>query len=251
MTRIVQSKAVATSCHSFKRLAGVAVLALSAGVAPAAMADVINFDNFDSQYVGHGDWLETPNFVLSGGSYDPSAQPGELVGAIYDGTDPDACGMACPTNNTSNYYAALNDGIVYLDPLRPGQNFSLQGFDASFIGYSQGVSYPAVSGLLRVQGWYANGASVYEDYYLSGPTGGSFKFQHFDTSAAFGSQQFASLAFFGFTCNAGGSCSAFSTNKGQFALDNIVASVPEPSTYAMMLLGLAGVGFAARRRKQA
>jgi hypothetical protein len=38
------------------------------------------------------------------------------------------------------------------------------------------------------------------------------------------------------------------------ALDNIVLStgaVPEPSTWAMMILGFAGVGFMAYRRKNA
>lgn len=252
MTRIVFSKAAsAASSFSAKQLAGAAILALSAACAPSAIADVINFNNLDSQFVGHGDALELGNFVLTGASNVAGASYGDLVGAIFDGTDPAACGMACPTNNASNYYASLNDGIVYLDPLRAGGSVSLQGFDASFIGYAQGVSYPAVSGLLRVQGFYADGSSLYETYQLGGPIGGNFQFQHYATSAGFASQQFASLAFFGFTCNTAGSCNAFSTNKGQFALDNIVASVPEPSTYAMMLLGLAGIGFAARRRRQA
>lgn len=252
MTRIVHSKAAsAASPFSAKHLTGAAILALSAACAPAAMADVINFDNIDSQFVGHGDSLEFGKFLLTGASNAAGASYGDLVGAVFDGTDPAACGMACPTNNMSNYYASLNDGIVYLDPLKTGGSVSLQGFDASFIGYAQGVTYPAVAGLLRVQGFYANGSSIYETYQLGGPIGGNFQFQRYNTSASFGNQQFASLAFFGFTCNTAGNCNAFSTNKGQFALDNIVASVPEPSTYAMMLLGLAGIGFAARRRQQA
>ncbi|MEG2029634.1 MAG: NF038120 family PEP-CTERM protein [Janthinobacterium sp.] len=246
MTRIVHSKAASSA----KILAAASLVAVCAGYTPSAMAAVINFDNFDSQFVGHGDAFEVGQFVLTGASNAVGANYGDLVGAVFDGTDPAACGMACPTNNTSNYYASLNDGVVYLDPLRTGGSVSLQGFDASFIGYAQGVSYPAIAGLLRVQGFYADGTSAYETYQLGGPVGGNFQFQHFNTSSAFGSQQFASLAFFGFTCNTAGSCSAFSTNKGQFALDNIVASVPEPSTYAMMLLGLAGVGFAARHRSK-
>ncbi|PHV17177.1 PEP-CTERM sorting domain-containing protein [Janthinobacterium sp. BJB303] len=252
MTRIVHTQiAAAASPFSAKQWTGAAILALSAAWAPAAVADVINFDNLDSQFVGHGGSLEFYNFLLTGASNVPGASYGDLVGAVFDGTDPAACGMACPTNNTSNYYASLNDGVVYLNPAHYGGSVSLKGFDASFIGYAQGVSYPAVAGLLRVQGFYADGSSLYETYQLGGPVGGNFQFQHYNTSANFGSQQFASLAFFGFTCNTAGSCSAFSSNKGQFALDNIVATVPEPSTYAMMLLGLAGIGFAARRRQQA
>ena len=180
MTRIVHSKAAAKAGpFSAKQLAGAAILALSAACAPAAIADVINFNNVDNQFVGHGDAFELGNFVLTGASNAAGAAYGDLVGAVLDGTDPAACGMACPTNNTSNYYAALNDGIVYLDPLRAGGSVSLQGFDASFIGYAQGASYPAVAGLLRVQGFYADGSSLYETYQLGGPLGGDFSFRMF------------------------------------------------------------------------
>jgi PEP-CTERM motif len=39
--------------------------------------------------------------------------------------------------------------------------------------------------------------------------------------------------------------------SGQFSVDDVVVTpVPEPGTYALMALGLAGVGFMVRRRKQ-
>jgi hypothetical protein len=38
---------------------------------------------------------------------------------------------------------------------------------------------------------------------------------------------------------------------GFFAFDPVATSVPEPSTWAMMLLGFAGLGFAAYRRSRA
>jgi hypothetical protein len=41
--------------------------------------------------------------------------------------------------------------------------------------------------------------------------------------------------------------SLFSQNS--FEVDNIQAGIPEPSTWAMTILGFAGVGFMAYRRK--
>ena len=253
MTRIVHSKAAATSRLSFKHLAAVAVLTSCASFAPTAMAEVIDFNKTDNQFMGHEDFFlsDGGNFWLSAYSNVVGAQPGDLVGGVFDGSDPQGCGIARPNNNATNYYGVLNDGILQIDPVKAGGTVSIRGFDASFLGYAQGASYPAVSGLLRIQGFYADNTSMYETYQLAGPVGGSFQFQHYDTTSNFAAQQFSSVAFFGFSCNTAGSCSAFSTNKGQFALDNVVAAVPEPSTYAMLLLGLAGLGFAARRRKPA
>ncbi len=37
---------------------------------------------------------------------------------------------------------------------------------------------------------------------------------------------------------------------GNITFNNAVAAIPEPETYALMLAGLAGVGYAARRRKE-
>jgi hypothetical protein len=40
------------------------------------------------------------------------------------------------------------------------------------------------------------------------------------------------------------------STSNSFEFDNVVAGVPEPSTWAMMLLGLAGLGYAAIRRSR-
>ncbi len=217
---------------------------------PAAHASVIDFEGIGNNLIGHNDVFQQGGLAFTGYSLADLATPGELVGAIVDGTDLGVCaGLACPVNNQTNFYSALNDSALFIDPAHAGDSFKIKGFDASFIGAVAGASYPAVAGLLRVQGFYADGSTVFENYSLNGPTGGSFGFQHFNTSGTFGEQAFTQVAIFGFTCNTTGACSAFTTNKGQFAIDNILVAVPEPTTYLMMLLGLASIGAVARRRR--
>ena len=41
----------------------------------------------------------------------------------------------------------------------------------------------------------------------------------------------------------------FSSTQAAFEVDDLTASVPEPSTWAMMILGFFGIGFMAYRRK--
>lgn len=68
-------------------------------------------------------------------------------------------------------------------------------------------------------------------------------------SDPFGNVRVKSLSFTalpGVCGKAGGSC----TNQSDFTLIS-VSAVPEPETYAMMLIGLLGVGFMTRRNKQA
>lgn len=217
---------------------------------PSAQAALIDFDNVGTGTIGHNEYVQQAGFYLVGYSVDPDAQNGDLVGAVVSGDASTCVALQCPAHD-SHYYTALNDGVLEITRVQPQQTFSIKSFDASFLGATPGATYPAISGLLRVQGFFANGTSAYEDYALAGPGANGFEFAHFNASASFSGKQFISVDFFGFSCGADGNCIAFQSDKGQFAIDNItagVSAVPEPSSWLMMGLGLLGVAARARRR---
>lgn len=241
--------------HVFSRVVAIAAIVLSSS---AAQATIIDFEQpvggpeaQNAPFLGHGDTFYQGDYFFSPFSNAPNAGPGDFVGTMIDGRDLAMCfSVLCPTNNPTTFYGSVNDGAMAFGRL-DGQSFAVNGFDASFMGAS-GASFPAVSGLLRLQGFTSTGASSYQTYQLAGPdANGSFGFGSYQTSGTFASTMFQTMYAFGFACNAAGSCSAFSTDTAQFALDNIsVTAVPEPETTALFALGLIAMGAAVRRRRQ-
>lgn len=212
---------------------------------PAARADVLDFNSVDIGYHFDGDVFQHGNYQFTSLYEGDPAYGGGLVGAVFDGTDLGVCGnMTCPTNNLSNYYAALNDGLLSMKATS-GTAFHVTGFDSSYINpLSDHVADPAV---LAIQGVRADGSIAEEYYSLYEPAWG---FLQYHTSTAFSAESFVQVNFYAYSCNYSGNCYAFNSNKAQFALDNInVTAVPEPASYAMLGLGLAVLGVVARRRR--
>jgi len=95
--------------HLFKQLAVVAAL----GACSLAQAGVLDFEgpNADTPFIFSGDVTTFGDYWVA--SYG-GTQTGDLVGSVVEGSDNGLCaGIACPVNNASHYYAALNDGYVY------------------------------------------------------------------------------------------------------------------------------------------
>ena len=120
---------------------------------------------------------------------------------------------------------------------------------ASYLG-AAGALQPTTPGLLRIQGVKLDNTTVNQTFNLPGPNGaGQYAFSTFTPSAAFSSTPFQFIYIYGFACDASGSCSAFNTDRGQFAIDDLTLTpVPEPSQWLLTALGLAVVGGIARRR---
>jgi len=220
-------------------------------IAAPAQAAVITFEDYIGPVGGTEYWQEA-GFDVGFFANVPGGGEGYLVGSFIDGTDPTACvSMACPVGHDSTYYASLNDSYIDITASTTGQRFKIKSFDASFIGATPALgSYPAIAGLLRVQGIRANGTSVIQDFLLDGPRAAGFTFGHYNTPAAFANIELVEALVFGFVCNSGGSCSAFNSNQGQFGIDNIeLVKVPEPGTTLIIGAGLLGLIASARRRK--
>jgi len=236
--------------HLARRLAAALILFC---VAPA-MAAVIHFDDIAPGIYSSGDVLQTSGYQFLFLADPTSAANGwsSGVGALLDGSTDSSCDiLACPSGDSGNYLAILNDGGVSLSHAR---GFTLAGFDYSFIapvagGIDQNWGRLQLSGMLR------DGSMMTASLDFPGQgSDGNYHFQPALLPAAFGSQVFLDLTFNACIFNALGLCSntlAFPAfNQAQFGLDNIsINAVVEPSTSMLMLAGLAAIGMLPRRRR--
>ncbi|WLI90259.1 NF038120 family PEP-CTERM protein [Massilia sp. R2A-15] len=209
-----------------------------------AQAGVLDFEApvdspffFSGGYVEMGDfWVQTYGGALSS----------DLVGALVDGSDPGTCfSVACPVNNSSHYFAGLDDGYFYFG-MTNDASFKVKSLQASFIGAGQ-ASFPDISGMLVLQGFDITGHTVGNALQLglAGPTNGQFNFATYNLGT-FSNNDVSFVRVLGYSCDASANCLR-NTNLANFAIDNIV-TVPEPTSWAMLGLGLAGLALSRRRR---
>ncbi len=244
-------------------------LAALAGAA-GAQATTIDFDSGVDTSLAAGapyflldrDAVIQKGFAIGVGNVNngTNASDGSLVGALFDPSinSCDSATLTCPTGNSTTYLAAYNDAVPFIQAL-DGSAFSLSSFSASFIGTpgntnTQASGVPA--GLIRLFVVQSDGTSGYltAQFQLKGTdSSGNLSFADFIMPTSIQALSLVEVDFVGYSCNGGGNCNAFTTNKGQIALDNInvTAVVPEPASWLLAFVGLGAVGAVVRRRRSA
>ena len=152
-----------------------------------------------------------------------------------------------PLGNDTQFYSVLNDSQLAVTR-GDGVAFDLNGFDAGFVSPAP-QDAGVVAGRLVLVGTKAGGMSFTTSWeFGASDANGNFSFEHF-ASGLGEFRNLSSVAFMACVYVAGGGCVNPADNLAQFALDNVaVTAVPEPSTYALMALGLCGIAAYSRRR---
>ncbi|CAG1017392.1 hypothetical protein BURC_02038 [Burkholderiaceae bacterium] len=149
-----------------------------------------------------------------------------------------------PIGNDTQFYSGFNDSMLGLASL-DGRPFRLTSFDAAFVA-PEPQAPGVMAGRIVVSGIDLLDNTVLGSWdFAASDASGLFAFQSY--SAGLASLGTLKSATFGACLYVGNDCVNPADNLAQFSLDNInVVAVPEPSTYALLALGLAAV--ALRRR---
>lgn len=233
----------------------------------AAHAYVIDFERVDTSSAPFAPLLSDGDSLVQGDysiqifdANNSGAFNGTLVGQLMNGSDPGTClDQSCPVGNSTNYLTGLNNNIISITGLG---TITLGSFDAAFLP-AAGVALPTGTvALLGVEADRDDGSYALGTFRLAGPsaTTGATSFASYVASNAtiiggsgtLNSGHVVDLFMFAYYCGTSTSCTPFSGNKVQFAIDNIavnVPAVPEPAQWLLMALGLSVIGGVVSRRR--
>ncbi|MEH3159091.1 MAG: PEPxxWA-CTERM sorting domain-containing protein [Sphingomonas taxi] len=205
-----------------RRAAMLAAATMAIGAVAPASAATITFSDLQSGSCAGGS-----NSVVSGG-YTFTANTGNGIFIC----NPNVVGQ-----NTSAAIVSANGlGVITFAP-QNGSAFNLTSFDAGSrtADYNPSMAgYQSATGIL-VQGLVGANVVASTNFAFSG-----FTFGTFNLSSAFSGLTSARITATGPNTNA------------EFVLDNVTvtSAVPEPASWAMMILGMGAVGYALRSAKR-
>lgn len=157
-------------------------------------------------------------------------------------------GTVAPSGNATQFYFNSNDGglIVTRDG---GGAFSLDGFSAALVPLIPGPS-PAQTIVIVAFATDTHGNNFGTFFPLGAPGNQNYPFLTYNDPLDFGGfVDLQQVEFFGCALTSTSVCAVATENNAQFAIDNIqvTAAIPEPTTTALMALGLLGLALRARR----
>jgi PEP-CTERM motif len=218
-----------------RQLAGSAALVGAALLPTAYASTVIDFEGeaLAGLYFP-GDTFEQGGFTMTA-NYD--------FGTIGTAGD---LGNAGPSGNSTQFFFNSNDGYLTLKATN-GVAFSLDGFSAAFVPLIP-APVPSPTIVIVAVGIPQVGNAFGTYFGLGTSATNSFPFITYDNPADFGRfNNLVEVQFFACVLDAS-VCATPTLNNGQFALDDInVTAVPEPGTWALMALGIAGLVVRSRR----
>ena len=220
-----------------KALALAATLACSAAFAGGG---TITFNAAVPNIVTNGDTTVEDNAIVT------TMGQGGFDGAIGD---QGSCFLAvCPGGNSTQFYAALNDGGLNVKLFESG--LSMTGLDFGFV-LPLDLLLDFSVGKLVVTGFNVGGGTttISRDFDLQDALG-NFNFSRWDFDSSFANGWFQSVSISSCLYDGNGDCVNPAGNQAQFAVDNI-GYLPEPGSMALVGVSLAGLLAANRRRRSA
>jgi len=201
-----------------------------------ASANVITFEQESGLYIATDGYTFVDNgyrFVFGQGpNYQPPSGGNGGAALVGEPGVTSICSPPCSSNGTSAYYS--DNGAFLTMSQISGSAFSLTAVDAAQVFTTLNSSLD-----LNIIGQVTGGGTV--STVLTTTPGGADQFTTYTLPSNF--VDLLSVEFV--TAN------PYAYPENEFAIDNIevTSAVPEPSTWAMLLLGFAGIGFMAYRRK--
>ncbi|MDP9107780.1 MAG: PEP-CTERM sorting domain-containing protein [Pseudomonadota bacterium] len=224
-----------------------AVLLGSAALICNIASAAVTFDSLSPDVYGGGATFMENGFLMT--VQDSPAGAG-FAGAIVNPADAFSCAIiGCPTGNTTQYFAGLNDGGIGFSRT-DHVGFKLTSLDFAFV---IPVAQPVAGsvGRLQISGVSESTGGVFQtSIEFPQQINGQYAFSNWTLASRFSNVVFSQLSISACIYDTDGGCYRPAENLAQFAIDNLnIAPVPEPSTAAMLALGLFGFAFVARRRR--